>query len=80
MLKNFKFLQRNIFLLKKSFFANIDYSYDTREFLNKVNDYEKKIEDHKDNKFLITEETIRGHATVDGTERYSQMNKEEGKI
>ena len=80
MLKNFKFLRRNILSVKKSFFANIDYSYDTREFLKKVDDYEKKVNDHKDNQFMITEEPISGHATVEGTEKYSLRNKEEGKI
>jgi hypothetical protein len=43
MLKNFKFLKRKILSIKKSFFANIDYSYDTREFLKKVDDYENNI-------------------------------------
>lgn len=78
MLRNLKFLSRNLLYLKKNYFAHVDYSYDTRDFLTKVDDYEKKVDDHKTNMFEITDSIIPGNATPEGTLKYSNSNPSEG--
>jgi hypothetical protein len=68
----------NLFKIGKSFTYKVDYSYDTRDFLSKVNDYESKIEDTiKNNEKSLDNSPIEGFATEEGTNKYSLRNPTE---
>lgn len=57
-------------------FSKINYTYDTRDFLNKISDYEKNIDDL--NVVYTYENTpLKGFATGEGTKRFANRNKEE---
>lgn len=76
-----KNLVKNINIIVKNFTWKVDYSFDTRDFLKKVNEYESKINDvqfvNESSKKVIRDEVILGQATEDGTIRFSERNKEE---
>lgn len=63
-----KFLKFNKFK-----FSKIDYSYDTREFLNKIKEYESQLEDAV-KPFNLATEKVKGYATSEGTTLFSQRN------
>jgi predicted aldo/keto reductase-like oxidoreductase len=54
----------------------VEYSFDTNDFLNNYHNYETKLEDNV-KKIEYRDDLIPGHATEDGTFRYTQRNKEE---
>ncbi len=64
----------------KNFTWKIDYSYDTRDFLTKTNDYESKLNDISSNNIDIDTDTntdntpIPGKATPTGTTTYTTRN------
>lgn len=68
---------QKLFQFKKFNFASIDYSFDTKDFLQKTESYEKQILDRK-NEFTFEVEKLKGYATSEGTKAYSLSNKEEG--
>ena len=62
----------------KAFTWKVDYSFDTRDFLNKTSEYESKIEDTlKHQQKSLPESAIEGHATEEGTNKYSLRNTSE---
>ena len=54
----------------------INYAYDTRDFLSKIDDYESQLDD-REKKMQMKEDPIHGFATTLGTQKYSEKNKEE---
>lgn len=52
-----------------------DYSYDTRDFLNKTFNYEQQLKDVIQ-EYLLIDKKIEGFATSDKTKFYSERNKE----
>jgi hypothetical protein len=69
---------RNIFNVnKQTMVQKVDYTFDTRDFLTKVNEYENKLGDRDVNLNVNKETRIPGFATPEGTIRYSKRNVEE---
>ena len=74
---------RNLFFknLPKNFntknpLHKINYAYDTRDFLSKIEDYESQLDD-REKKMQMKEDPIHGYATTLGTQTYAEKNKEE---
>lgn len=67
---------KNFQNFNKKNFSRIDYSYDTRDFLNKTSDYEKKIEDSKVS-YEFNNKKLKGFATGEKTEKFSTRNTKE---
>jgi aryl-alcohol dehydrogenase-like predicted oxidoreductase len=55
----------------------IDYSYDTRDFLNKAGDYEDQLDDRSKKADFDENNTLEGYADEKGTMSYSQRNPDE---
>lgn len=71
-----KVLKSNIkTILKKTFSSEIDYSYNTENFLNKIKQYENGISDVL-NQYELLDNPISGYATKEKTKYYSQRNME----
>ena len=68
---------RKTYFFKSFSTKDIDYTFDTRYFLSKIDEYEKKIDDKEYSKNLNDIESIKGYASEEGTHKYSQRNKEE---
>lgn len=80
-LKKRRLLNNNFTKLIKRFHTknplhNINYAYDTRDFLNKIEDYETQLDDRA-KVFQTNEDPLQGYATENGTEKYAEKNKEE---
>jgi len=60
----------------KNTIETIDYAHDTRDFLNKIEEYESNLND-REKKILINEEPLDGYATEIGTDKYSKRNRDE---
>jgi diketogulonate reductase-like aldo/keto reductase len=73
-LKNNKLFRVN-FCTKHST-NRVEYSFDTNDFLNNYHNYEANLED-SNKKINFREDLIPGHATEDGTLRFSKRNTEE---
>jgi hypothetical protein len=61
--------------LTKKPFTNVNYTYDTREFLSKTRDYESKIDDSHST-YSFSEAPLKGFATSEATENYAKRNLE----
>jgi hypothetical protein len=82
-LKQNSFKIKNIFskTLSRTFHTKnpllkINYAYDTRDFLSKIEDYESQLDD-REKKMQMKEDPLHGYATSLGTQKYSDKNKEE---
>lgn len=56
--------------------SKVDYAHDTTHFLNNIDKYEEKLPDVKKN-YQLDSSPIEGYATLEGTIKYSNRNKEE---
>lgn len=72
--KNFNFNKITNTNLKN--FSRIDYTYDTRDFLSNTSDYEKKINDNK-NEYEYINKPLKGFATAESTQKYTTRNTNE---
>jgi diketogulonate reductase-like aldo/keto reductase len=72
--KKFKLCRFNFNTKQSS--NRVEYSYDTNDFLNNYDKYEAKLEDSS-KKIEYRDDLIPGHATEDGTLKFSKRNKEE---
>lgn len=70
----FKFVHKNF--SKDSQINILDYSYDTRDFLSKINEYEEKIDD-RIIKTEINDDPLDGWATEQETEKYTKRNTQD---
>ncbi len=71
--------KHHLFKIPKCTFSKINYSFDSNNFLNKTEEYEKSIKD-RENNYNFLEEKIKGFATSNGTLSYSESNKNAGKV
>ena len=62
--------------IRFSKFFSIDYSYDTRNFLSKFQEYERKLEDTK-REFEILETALPGSVSIDAVDNYINKHKSE---
>jgi diketogulonate reductase-like aldo/keto reductase len=73
-LKNYKFTRFNY--SSKQSTNRVENSYDTKDFLYNYHNYEGKLGDISKN-IEYSDDLISGHATEEGTMRYTQRNKDE---